>query len=466
MAATRRKIEEKGTALTVPFSLEAEQSVLGSLMLDNALWDKVIDLIKADDFYQPNHRLIFDAMAALSHRNQPFDVLTLTEYLKVNQQLVAIGGEVYLFELTKNTPIVANVIAYAEIVRDRSVLRHLIDGSREIAELALNPDGKETGEILEQAESKIFALTNRHKRGIGPVEINDLLAQATERIDALFHSDSSITGLATGFGDFDDLTSGLQKGELIIVAGRPSMGKTSFAMNMVENVLIKAKQGVLVFSMEMPGESLAMRMISSLGRIDQNKVRSGKLKDEDWPRLTSAVAMLSDAPLYIDETPSLSPAEVRSRARRLMRADKSLGLIVVDYLQLMQIPGFKEGRVAEITQISRSLKALAKELNMPVLALSQLNRGLEQRIDKRPQMADLRESGAIEQDADMIVFIYRDEVYHEETNDKGIAEIIIGKQRNGPIGRIKLAFLGKYTRFENLSTIDYGTPGSDSYNVS
>jgi replicative DNA helicase len=438
-----------------PHSAEAEQSVLGGLMLDNAAWDKVVDVLKEDDFYNAQHRLIFQVISTLSRRNQPFDVLTLTEALKELNQLTAAGGEVYLFELAKSTPTVANIVAYAEIVRERSVLRQLITAANDIAGLAFSPEGREAKEILDTAESTIFKIAEQRAQGQGPLDISTLLARATERIDTLYHSDETITGLATCFNDFDDMTSGLQKGELVIVAGRPSMGKTAFAMNIAENAAIKSKKPVLVFSMEMPGESLALRMISSLGRIDQHKVRTGKLHDDDWPRLTSAVSMLSEASLFIDDAPSLSPAELRGRARRLARMKGQLGLIVVDYLQLMQVPGFKEGRTAEITEISRSLKALAKEINVPVLALSQLNRSLEQRSDRRPVMSDLRESGAIEQDADLIVFIYRDEVYNEGTPDKGTAEIIIAKQRNGPIGKVKLTFLGQYTRFESFTAANY-----------
>lgn len=438
-----------------PHSIEAEQSVLGGLMLDNYSWDRVAELIKEDDFYRPSHRLIFSMMATLGRRNQPFDVLTIAESLKAVSELENAGGEIYLFELARNTPTVANISAYAEIVRERSVFRQLIGVSGEIADMAFNPEGRESKEILDNAESKIFKIAEQRTRGSGPVGISSLLVKAAERIDTLYHSDDIITGISTGFTDLDDMTSGLQKGDFVIVAGRPSMGKTTLAMNMAEHAAIKGKQAVLVFSMEMPGESLAMRMMSSLGHIDQHRIRTGKLHDDDWPRLNSAVEMLSESVLFIDDTPSLSPAELRARARRVARANKGLGLIVIDYLQLMQVPGFREGRVGEITEISRTLKSLAKELNIPVIALSQLNRGLEQRTDKRPQMSDLRESGAIEQDADLILFIYRDEVYNEDSSDKGIAEIIIAKQRNGPIGRVKLTFLGQYTRFENTTLSNY-----------
>lgn len=439
-----------------PHSIEAEQSVLGGLMLDNTAWDKVSELLKEEDFYRGEHQRIFHVLSNLSRRNQPFDVITLAEELKNLKELENVGGELYLFELAKNTPSVANIAAYAEIVRERSVLRQLIIATREIADLAFNPDGRESKEILDNAESKVFKIAEQRNRGSGPVDISTLLARTTERIDVLFHSDQAITGLPTGFTDLDEMTSGLQNGDLVVIAGRPSMGKTALVVNMAEHVAIKTNKPVLIFSMEMPGESLAMRMMSSLGHIDQHRVRTGKLTDEDWPRLSSAVSMLSEAPLFIDDTPSMSPAELRARARRLARIQQGqLGLIIVDYLQLMQIPGFRENRVAEITEISRGLKALAKELNVPVIALSQLNRSLEQRTDKRPMMPDLRESGAIEQDADLILFIYRDEVYHEDSPDKGTAEIIIAKQRNGPIGKVRLTFLGQYTRFENFVPMVY-----------
>lgn len=436
---------------TPPHSVEAEQSVIGGLLLDNSSLDRILDIVKENDFYRNEHRILFRIISSLSKRNQPFDVLTLSEELKNLKELENAGGEIYLFQLAKNIPSIANIVAYAEIVRERSILRQLITAANEIASLAFNPEGRESKEILDTSESKIFKIAEHQNRNEGPTDISSLLAKAAERIDFLYHSEESITGLPTGFNDLDELTSGLHAGELVIVAGRPSMGKTTLAMNIAENAAIKTKKPVLVFSMEMPGESLAMRMMSSLGRIDQHAVRTGKLKEEDWPRLSSAVSILSEANLFIDDTPSLSPAELRARARRLARVKGQIGLVVIDYLQLMQVPGFKENRTTEITEISRSLKALAKELNVPVLALSQLNRGLEQRSDRRPQMSDLRESGAIEQDADIIIFIYRDEVYNEDSKDKGIAEIIIAKHRNGPTGKVRLTFLGQYTKFENFT---------------
>ena len=443
-----------------PHSIEAEQAVLGGLMLDNMAWDRVIDRVSAADFYRGDHQLIFQNIEALSQRNQPFDVITLAESLKGINALENAGGDAYLFELAKNTPSVANIIAYSDIVRERSILRQLIHITSNIAGNAFNPEGRSSKEVLDEAESLVFRIAEQQNRGEGPVDISTLLTAVTERIDELYHSDLDITGLSSGFKDLDDMTSGFQDGDLVIVAGRPSMGKTTFAMNVAEHAAIKTEKPVLIFSMEMPGEALAMRFMSSLGRIDQHKVRTGKLADADWDRLQSAVGLLSPAPMFIDDTPALSPAEIRARARRVARAHGQLGVIIIDYMQLMQIPGFKENRTTEITEISRSLKALAKELKTPVVALSQLNRGLEQRNDKRPIMSDLRESGAIEQDADLILFIYRDEVYNEDSPDQGIAEIIIGKQRNGPIGKVRLTFLGKYTRFENFTNSNNYAAGS------
>jgi replicative DNA helicase len=440
-----------------PHSVEAEQSVLGGMMLDNQAWDKVVTVLQELDFYRYDHRIIFRALAELSRANRPFDVLTVSEQLKSMGELDAAGGEVYLYQLANNTPSVANISAYAEIVRHRSVLRQLIGIASEIADSAFNPQSREISEILDTAERKVFAIAEQTMQENGPRNIRDLLAKATARIDELYHAGKEITGLPSGFTDLDMMTSGLQPADLIIVAGRPSMGKTTFAFNIVENAVLGTGLPALVFSMEMPGDALAMRSMSSLGRIDQHNLRTGKLRDEDWPRLSSAVNMLSGAPLFIDDSPGLSPSDVRARARRLAKEHGQLGLIMIDYLQLMSIPGYgSENRTGEISEISRSLKALAKELNVPVIACSQLNRSLESRSDRRPVMSDLRESGAIEQDADLIAFIYRDEVYHEDSPDKGTAEIIIAKQRNGPIGKVRLAFLGQYTRFEDLAHGSYG----------
>lgn len=441
-----------------PHSLDAEQSVLGGLMLDNQAWDKVAERLSENDFYRQDHQIIFRVINDLANRGQPFDVITLAESLKSINELGNVGNEVYLFELARNTPSAANIAAYADIVRERSIQRQLISTATAITEAAFLPSGRNSIELLDEAERKVFQISEQRARGSGPIRISDLLAKAVARIDTLYHSNETITGISTGYKDLDELTSGLQAADLVIIAGRPSMGKTTLAMNMVEHTAIKNKKPVLVFSMEMPADSLALRMMSSLSRIDQHKIRTGKLDDADWARIPSSVELLSSAPLFIDDTPALTPGEVRSRARRVAREQGQLGLVVLDYLQLMQVAGFKENRTTEISEISRSLKSLAKELNAPVIALSQLNRGLEQRNDKRPVMSDLRESGAIEQDADLIVFIYRDEVYNENSPEKGIAEIIIAKQRNGPIGKVRLTFLGKYTRFENYTSNNYAAP--------
>lgn len=452
-----REDQEASRIKVPPHSIEAEQAVLGGLLLDGSKWDLIGDLINAGDFYRSDHRLIYQAIERLAGEGESLDVVTLAEFLQRAGDLEAAGGTRYLGQLVEKTPGAANIRAYATIVRERSVLRQLVQVSGDIADSAFNPQGRSSADILDDAERSIFQIAeSRTQAGTGPQAINPVLTKALTRIEELFESDTSITGLTTGFKDLDGMTSGLQPADLVIVAGRPSMGKTTFAMNMVENALMRTDKPVLVFSMEMPADAIVMRMLSSIGRIDQTRIRTGRLEEDDWPRLTSAVSLLKDKPLFIDDTPAISPTEMRSRARRAARDCKGqLGLIMVDYLQLMRVPGNSEGRTAEISEISRSLKALAKELNCPVLALSQLNRSLEQRPNKRPVNSDLRESGAIEQDADLIIFIYRDEVYHEDSPDKGIAEIIIGKQRNGPIGSVRLAFLGRYTKFEDLAHGDY-----------
>lgn len=434
-----------------PYSINAEQSVIGALMLDKLAWDKVAEILIEDDFYRRDHQLIYRAIRILAEKQSPLDVITLSESLEQLGWIEECGGLAYLATLAKETPSAANIEAYANIVREKSILRQLIHSGSEIADLAYSPQGRETIQLIESAEQTVFRIADQYRRkGTGFSPIKPLLAKAIDRIETLFQQDGHLTGASTGFTDFDELTSGLQNSDLIIVAGRPSMGKTTFAMNIAEHVAIKEQVPVAVFSMEMPGEQLAMRMISSLGRIDQHRVRTGKLEDDEWPRMTSAINILAETKLFIDDTPAMTPTEVRARCRRLAREnDGKLGLIVLDYLQLMQSPG-SESRVNEISDISRQLKGLAKELNVPVIALSQLNRSLEQRPNKRPIMSDLRESGAIEQDADLIVFIYRDEVYNKDTTDKGSAEIIIAKQRNGPIGTARLTFLGQYTRFENF----------------
>jgi len=440
-----------------PHSIQGEQSVLGGLMLENSAWDQIADKVVDIDFYRREHQLIFRAIQALADHSRPFDVITLSEELERVSALQDAGGLAYLGTLAKDTPSAANIRAYADIVREYSVMRQLIKVGTEIADRGFQPEGRDSTELLDEAESTVFEISEQMSRGGGGfASIKNLLTKAVDRIETLFQQDEPITGLSTGFADFDEMTSGLQPADLLIVAGRPSMGKTTFAMNLAENVAINSKVPVAVFSMEMPGDSLAMRMMSSLGRIDQHRVRTGKLEDDEWPRLTSAVSILAEAPLYIDDTAALTPTEIRAKARRLKREHGDLGLIVIDYLQLMQAPSVGENRATEISFISRSLKALAKELNVPVIALSQLNRNLEQRPNKRPVMSDLRESGSIEQDADLVIFIYRDEVYNEDSPDKGIAEIIIGKQRNGPIGKVRLTFLGQYTKFENFIDDVYG----------
>lgn len=434
-----------------PHSLEAEQSVIGGVLIDSMAWDHIVDRVNEADFYRPEHRVIFSAVKTLAGRHQAIDVVTVSEILDSQKKLDAIGGLSYLAELVKNIPSAANITAYADIVRERAILRQLIDAGTQLISKANFTEGRTGKEILDEAEQLVFKIAEQKSRGENAFSpLSDYLAKVIDRIDYLYQQGTHITGLSTGFQDFDELTSGLQNSDLIVVAGRPSMGKTTFAMNIAENVAIRLKKSVAVFSMEMPGEQLAMRLISSLGRIDQQKLRSGKLDDDDWPRITSTVQMLAEAPIYIDDTPGLSPMDLRARVRRLKR-EKDVGMVVVDYLQLMQVPGSKENRTGEISEISRSLKSLAREMNVPVIALSQLNRSLEQRPNKRPVMSDLRESGAIEQDADVIVFIYRDEVYNENSESKGIAEIIISKQRNGPLGKAELTFLGKFTRFENIA---------------
>lgn len=431
-----------------PHSIEAEQAVLGAVFLDKAAWDKVAERVEEGDFYRNDHRLIFRALAALSEAGEPTDIVTTAVWLENHQLLDEAGGMQKLAALADNTPSAANIAAYAEIVRKRSVFRQLIQATARINEAVFNPQGKASEQVLDEAEQAIFEIGERQGKRLRKYRpIADLIAEARDRVDTLSRQSSPITGLATGYTDFDRLTAGLQPADLIIIAGRPSMGKSALAINIAEHVAIQGQHSVAVFSMEMPSEQLAMRMIGSLSRIDQQRLRTGKLNDEDWPRLTSTVGVVREARLFIDDTPALTPAELRARARRIAR-DHRLDLVIVDYLQLMQAPGFSDNRVAEVSEVSRALKSMAKELNVPVIALSQLNRGLEQRPNKRPVMSDLRESGAIEQDADVIVFIYRDEVYDKDSADKGIAEVIIAKQRNGPIGLVKLAWRGQFTRFE------------------
>lgn len=433
-----------------PNSIEAEQSVLGGLLLDNDRWDAISSVITAEHFYRNDHRLIFRCMNQLIEENKPVDVVTVSEALSLLNELESAGGMSYLADLANNTPSASNIGAYAQIVQERAVVRKLISVAHEISESGFNPQGRDSATLIDEAESKVFQIADNRPVAGGPQPIRPILTKAVERIDELFQKKGALTGLSTGFRDIDSMTSGLQPADLIIIAGRPSMGKSSLATNIAEHAAINEKCNVVIFSLEMPADSLIMRMLSSLGRIDQSRIRTGQLSDDDWPRLTSAVTLLTETPLFIDDTAALTPNEIRSRCRRLVREHGDLGMIVVDYLQLMRVAGTVENRTGEISEISRSLKAIAKEFHCPLVALSQLNRSLEQRPDKRPIMSDLRESGAIEQDADVIIAIYRDEVYHEDA-EKGLSEVIFLKQRNGPIGRRKLTFLGQYTKFEDLA---------------
>ncbi|EHR40206.1 MULTISPECIES: replicative DNA helicase [Alishewanella] len=454
MAQQSVKDKQVAAVKMPPHSIEAEQSVLGGLMLDNEAWDRVSEKVVEHDFYLRSHRLIFNAMARLAEGNQPIDLITVSEALEANQQLDDIGGFAYLGEIAKNTPSAANILAYADIVRERAVVRDMIGVAHDIADAGYDTQGRTAAELLDFAETKVFKIAEqRAKANEGPEPINSILAKTIDKIDALYRSpQNGITGVSTGYVDLDKMTNGLQPSDLIIVAARPSMGKTTFAMNLCEHAAITSDKPVLIFSLEMPSDQIMMRMLASLGRINQTKVRTGQLEDEDWARLSSAIELLnSKGKMYIDDASGLTPTEVRSRARRIAREHGGLSMIMVDYLQLMTVPGMSENRTLEIAEISRSLKALAKELKVPVVALSQLNRSLEQRADKRPVNSDLRESGSIEQDADLIMFIYRDEVYHEDSADKGTAEIIIGKQRNGPIGRVRLTFHGHFSRFDNYA---------------
>ncbi len=442
-----------------PQSIEAERSVLGALLISSDSWDGVAEVVGAGDFYSPQHRASFRQIALLVDRGEPVDVITVADRLLATGELDAAGGHTYIAELAEQTPTASNVRAYAKAVRERSVLRQLINAAQDIASAGFNPEGRSSEELVDEAERLIMQISEGGQKEGGPQAMAPLLTGALERIEELYNSGGDITGLTTGFIDLDRMTSGLQGSDLVIVAGRPSMGKTSFAMNLVENAALASDRPIMVFSMEMPAEQLVIRMLSSLGRIDQSRVRTGKLEQDDWPKLSGATEKLKDTQIFIDDTPALTPTELRSRVRRLVREQGDLGMIMVDYLQLMRVAGSSEGRTAEISEISRSLKALAKEFRVPVVALSQLNRALEQRPNKRPVNSDLRESGAIEQDADVIMFIYRDEVYNEDSPDQGVAEIIIGKQRNGPIGTCRLSFRGQFTRFENLARSDYENYG-------
>jgi len=439
---------------TPPHSLEAEQSVLGGLLLDNETWDRVAERVVAQDFYTRSHRLIFETIGALIESGEPVDLITLSEGLENDQKLDDAGGFVYLAEMMKNTPSAANIAAYAEIVRERAVTREMISVANEIAEAGYDTQGRTSADLLDLAETKVFQIAEaRANKSEGPENIHSVLEKTVDRIEKLYQQPhDGVTGVSSGYADLDKMTAGFQPSDLIIVAARPSMGKTTFAMNLAEHAAMNSDKPALIFSLEMPSEQLMMRMLASLGRIDQTKIRTGQLDDEDWARLSSTMGlMIESGKMYMDDQAGLTPTDVRSRARRIYRDHGGISMIMIDYLQLMRAPQFADNRTLEIAEISRSLKALAKELNVPVIALSQLNRSLEQRADKRPVNSDLRESGSIEQDADLIMFIYRDEVYHDDSEFKGMAEIIIGKQRNGPIGRVPLTFNGQWSRFDNYA---------------
>ena len=438
-----------------PHSIEAESSVLGGLLLDNSAWDRVGDLLVDNDFYRHEHKLIYAAIGALINASKPADVITVNEQLQNLGKAEEMGGLVYLNSLAQYVPSASNIRRYAEIVRERSILRKLVTASDEIATNAFNPQGKAIDRILDEAEQKIFNIGeegSRMKQGFQSMDT--LVVELLDRVQEMANNPNEVTGVPTGFYDLDRMTSGLQAGDMVVLAARPSMGKTAFAINIAEHVALNEGLPVAVFSMEMGASQLAVRVVGSIGRIDQGHLRTGKLTDDEWPRLTEAIEKLRTVSLHIDETPGLTPSELRANARRLSRQCGKLGLIVVDYLQLMSGSGGSGGdnRATELGEISRGLKMLAKELQCPVIALSQLNRSVEQRTDKRPMMSDLRESGAIEQDADIIMFIYRDDYYNKDSKDPGVAEIIIGKQRNGPTGTVRLTFLKNLTRFESLAS--------------
>jgi replicative DNA helicase len=438
-----------------PHSIEAESSVLGGLLLDNTAWDRVGDMLTDQDFYRHEHKLIYASVSALINGSKPADVITVSEHLQNQGKTAEMGGLAYLNSLAQYVPSASNIRRYAEIVRERSILRKLVSASDEISTNAFNPQGKAIDRILDEAEQKIFNIGeegSRMKQGFQSMD--NLVVALLDRVQDMANNPNDITGVPTGFYDLDRMTSGLQPGDLVVLAARPSMGKTAFAINIAEHVALNEGLPVAVFSMEMGASQLAVRVVGSIGRIDQGHLRTGKLTDEEWPRLTEAIEKLRTVSLHIDETPGLTPSELRANARRLARQCGKLGMIVVDYLQLMSGSGGSGGdnRATELGEISRGLKMLAKELQCPVIALSQLNRSVEQRTDKRPMMSDLRESGAIEQDADIIMFIYRDDYYNKDSKEPGVAEIIIGKQRNGPTGTVRLTFLKNLTRFESLAS--------------
>lgn len=441
-----------------PHSVEAEQSLIGGVLLDNQAWERVSDMVLEEDFYRDDHRRIWSHISRLIDHGKPADVVTVSESLNKSGEEEKAGGISYLAEIANATPSAANIARYAEIVHERALLRKMVTVGDEIATNALNPAGRDAKTLLDVAEARVLEIADagmRHSSGL--VLIKPFVHQVSERTRELFEraDDHDVTGISTGLMDLDNMTSGLQNSDMIIIAGRPAMGKTTLALNIAEHVAVIERMPVAIFSMEMPGVQLATRFLASMGRLDQKRLRTGRLSEDDWDRMTDAMQRLYQAPIFIDETPGLTPFDLRGRARRLARTYGRLGLIVIDYLQLMSGSRHADNRTAELSEISRAVKSLAKELDVPIVALSQLNRALEQRPNKRPVMSDLRESGAIEQDADLILFIYRDEVYNPDSQDKGTAEIIIGKHRNGPTGKLRLTFLGENTRFENFASSDY-----------
>ena len=449
-AESKQNIESLGQLSLPPHSTDAEAALIGGLLLDseNQAYDKIADIVSERDFYHTENKEVFKVIQSLSEESKVTDLLTVSDYLDSSTEFEPKPSIEYLSEIVESTAGNSNITEYAKIIREKALLRELIQISSEIAQSAYKPEGKSPSELVDIAESHIFEIAERGNRNMVFAEMSDLVKQTYDELDKRSQGGGNITGVSSGFRELDNLTAGLQNGELIIIAGRPSMGKTAFALNIAEHTALADENPVAIFSMEMSASSLAQRMISSLGRVNAHSIKTGQLEEKDWNRIDGAIQQIKNAPIYIDDTPSLTPIELRARARRIQR-EKGLSLIVIDYLQLMSVHGNKENRATEISEISRNLKALARELNIPIIALSQLNRSVEQRTDKQPQMSDLRESGAIEQDADLIAFIYREEVYDPDTDKKGVALINVAKQRNGSIGQFNLTFLGRYTKFEN-----------------
>ena len=446
-------MKKKNITNILPNSNESEQALLGNILIENSNWEAIIEIIEENDFYQERNRIIFSSIANLIQNGLPADIITVIDLIKKENKLEKVGGEKYLNFLIQNSYSNQNIIAYANIIRDNSLLRKLAMVSKKIIEISINHKNNKISDILDIAEEKILSISEKYnkKKHENLYEISKILTYTIKKIELLFELKAKITGLSSGFDELDKLILGLHPAELIIIAGRPSTGKTTFAINIAENIIIKHDVPILIFSMEMSAEQITTRLLSSLSKIDLSKLRNGNLTDSDWQKLSSSVELISGKKFFIDDSANLSPFDVKSKSRKIFQKHKNIGAIIIDYIQLMRIPGSTDNKTNEMAEISRSLKILAKELNVPIIALSQLNRGLEQRIDKRPMMSDLRESGAIEQDADVIIFIYRDELYNKNSKDSGLAEIIISKQRNGPTGNFKLAFLGKFSKFENLN---------------